>query len=181
MMLAARPEQEALDSMYLSKLEDTEQQQYLSYRFSGFSHKEACVRVPVDETRVDAWYENDAEFVAIAVRLNRDYPAQKSIRKEVLGTMFARNMRMVFESHARVLEKEAGLVRRDVVLASGEVVNVAVPLTEFEEKKFLSIMRYYSPQDILNIERALSGEGTDGKSVLVNLIYNTVKVGSDAS
>lgn len=76
---------------------------YLSYRFTGFSIREAVELADISESTLRRWRELDEKFVGLEAQTTGE--ARHQLKREVIGTKFMRNFTRVLDMDAKVIEK----------------------------------------------------------------------------
>lgn len=115
--------------------------QYLTYRATGFTFREACKLVGIKKTRVDLWRREDPAFRDFEI--NRLKELQHDASGEILRIEFLRNMRLALYRDFKVLFKAAQSLQA---------------LTPAEMQYLRLIRKHYTPQDLLALDKALAAD-----------------------
>jgi hypothetical protein len=128
--------------------------EYLSYRLTGFSVREAASLATIDQRTVVKWRKPsspwyDERFAELERAVSG--PQRAHMRKEVLHLLFTRNYHLVLRKDYEVLLKSLGLTKDDF----GEPEKVTP-----QDMSYLNRARgYYTPQQIEVIDRMVDPAG----------------------
>lgn len=140
------PEDERGEAALLSRIPlqtgDSRKAQYLSWRATGFSVREACGLVPIDEATLRRWRREDQEFADFESKWLKEL--QKDVSRDLIHLEFMRNMRLALYRDFKVLFKAA------YDLDS---------LSPAEASYLKLIRRMYSPQDMAVLEKVVEPGG----------------------
>lgn len=120
--------------------DDTRKTQYISYRASGFTVREACHMLNLHERTIQRWRSADSEFAELDTKGLSEL--RQKYAKDFAYAEFMRNFRMVMDRDFRALYKS---------LTEPEKLTT-------EDHRYLNKIRgYYTPEALSSIERAVSG------------------------
>jgi hypothetical protein len=138
------PVSETLESVHsLIPYEDSNETErkkstYLSYRYSGFSIREAIGLASISESTLRRWRDIDEKFTGLEQQATGE--GRSKLRKEVIQTQFIRNYRRVLDLDSTILEK----------------MHYAPDSLSKSEDSYLARMRsHYTPQQMELLERIL--------------------------
>lgn len=138
---------------------------YLSYRAVGFTFKESCHLAEVKADVVRGWRRTDADFKSFEKTDLR--PLQKEAAKDILETEFKRNILMLVRKDARIIEKSMQSFNTE---DNGTVDGMEL-FTEREFEYFKAIRRFYTPDQLLQLSKALEPDKF-GENKVVVLSFN---------
>ena len=114
---------------------------YLAYRSTGFTPTQSCQLAEITLTTVHRWRKQDLEFAKFErEELQR---LQDSVGNDVIRYEFLRNMRMLLKVDMRLITK--GITNLE-----------GMSPREFEI--FKALRKFYTPQDLLALEKVLHPE-----------------------
>ena len=129
---------------------------YLSYRYTGFSIREACELANIHQTTVMRWRDKDRNdgkyFDPLFVELEEACSGENRdrIRKEVVQLLFTRNFHLMLRKDYEVLRVALGLERDP---DTGEVLELSKA-----EQTYLNRARgQYTPSQVEVIEKLIAG------------------------
>ena len=140
---------------------------YLSYRYTGFSMREACEMAGIHQQTVQRWRgrlanhpqkENEAE---IFINLEKEVSGENRvrIRAETLQILFARNFHLVLRQDHEVLRRAAGL---DTFESEDGGQTLTRAMSKEDHVYLNRIRAYYTPQQLDVIERLANPNEKDG-------------------
>lgn len=121
--------------------------EYLSFRYTGFSFREAVEMTGVHPKTVYRW-RHDKQFYALELQAAGE--ARHEIRKEVMHLLFVRNMHLKMRKDYAVLRR-ANKIDKD---PDGQ----PLPLDPSDKEYLNKVAAYYTPQQLETVERLLSKE-----------------------
>ena len=112
---------------------------YLSYRITNFSFREACQLAHVSEKQVHRWRDSDPNFN----HLDTDGLSElrKSMANQFLDMQFTRNMQLVLQKDFRVLYRDA----------------LGLQLQPSEVEYLSKIRQFYTPQALAMVKQLVGG------------------------
>ena len=139
--------------------------EYLSYRFTGFSVREACALAKIDQSTVQRWRsptiqqgkwydETFAELERECTGVNRG-----KIRKEVIALLFTRNFHLVLRRDGEILMRVLGMEKE----INDQGIEVTVPPSAGDIKYLEKARSHYGPQQLEVLERMLDPEMAGGE------------------
>ena len=140
---------------------------YLAYRMSGFSFREACKLAGIHQATVQRWRGTRGESQKWADRYARYAdpefveaekavagPERAQLRKEIQAILFTRNYHLVLRKDHELLMK---FLEYDTYF-DDKGVKVVNPLSDFEKQYLLKARSYYTPQQAEIIEKLMDKE-----------------------
>ena len=118
---------------------DSKKAQYIGYRASGFSMREACALINVHQKTISRWREGDIEFVKAEANISE---LRKKLGIEYARVEFLRNYRLVLEKDFRIIAKS---------------LRQPNDVSKTENDYLLKARGHYTPQQLETMERLLSG------------------------
>ncbi len=173
---------------------------YLAYRYTGFSMREACELAGIHQQTVQRWRGNikhhQPSHDPLFVELEKEVTGinRVRIRAETLQILFSRNFHLVLRRDHEVLRRAAGL---DTFPSEDGSRTITRAMSKEDHVYMNRIRAYYTPQQLDVIERlanpnAKDGEfsfadfinGIDQKEAMVmkateTIVQRTVEVGTD--
>ncbi len=156
---------------------------YLSYRYTGFSMREACELAGIHQQTVQRWRgrlsnhpqkENEAElFIELEKAVTGDQRVK--IRAETLQILFARNFHLVLRRDHEILRRAAGL---DKFKSEDGETDISRSLSKEDHVYLNRIRAYYTPQQLDVIERLANPNAKDGEFSFADFI-NKLDEGDD--
>lgn len=123
--------------------------EYLAYRFTGFSIREAAQLTSIHEKSVRRWRVEDDRFKQL--ELEASGPGRAELRREVLHLLFVRNYHLV-------LRKDYEVLRRVLGYDLGAIGAEPQPLTRAEIDYLNRARAHYTPQQFEAIEQLINGQ-----------------------
>lgn len=131
---------------------------YLAYRSCGFTIKQSADLVGCTLQNVHHWRKNDKVFRNI--EQNELSTLQSTVGNDVIRFEFMRNMRM--------------LLHHDMKLIAKAMIDVNLSLSPREYELFKNLRRFYTPADMLALEKILHPEAhKDNAPVTINLTWGS--------
>lgn len=137
---------------------------YLAYRMSGFSFREACELTGIHQATIQRWrgtrgyggkwedkYAKYADPAFIEAESAVSGPERVQLRKEIQSILFTRNYHLVLRKDYELLMKYLGY---ETVLDT-EGRKISLPLDDFEKQYLLKARGFYTPQQSEIIERLM--------------------------
>lgn len=146
---------------------------YLSYRYTGFSMREACELAGIHQQTVQRWRGRlkhhkdnyDPVFVELEKEVSGDNRVR--IRAETLQILFSRNFHLVLRRDHEVLRRAAGLD----TFPSEDGGETLVRAMSKEDHVYMNRIRaYYTPQQLDVIERLANPNSKDGEFSFADFI-----------
>lgn len=137
---------------------------YLAYRSTGFTIRQSAQLVGVNLSTVKRWREKDDTFRKI--ESNELQRLQETIGNDVIRFEFLRNMRMLLKSDMKVI-------------AHG--INNINDLSPREFELFKNLRRFYTPSDMLALEKILHPEKHKDGPVTIQLTWGPRLISNDNS
>ena len=127
---------------------------YLAYRSCGFTVGQACDLANTTKTSIQQWRKSDKVFK----RFEEEELAnlQSTVGNDVIRFEFMRNMRM--------------LLKGDMTLIAKGITDLA-NMTPREYELFKALRRFYTPADMLALEKILHPEKHQDTSVTIKLSW----------
>ena len=157
------PTLEAVKSLLpMLQARDTDAQHtYLSARYCGFSHSEACIMAKVNSDAIHRWRTTDEMFKTYESKID-DKAFREEVRKDTLTTLYFRNAFLISRKDAEILLKANNMLNIEYqeINEKGEYVTKhgTPPLTSFEKSYLLQIRKEYSPSQMAVLEKLLTGK-----------------------
>ena len=156
---ADTPEDDTGEEALLSRIPlqsgDKRKAQYLSWRATGFSVREACDLTPVSFGTLLRWRKHDPEFAEFEDKWLREL--QKETSRDLIHLEFMRNMRLALHRDYKVLFKAAYDLES---------------LSPAEAAYLKLIRRLYTPQDMVVLEKALEPESARGPTTVNAIVIH---------
>ena len=127
---------------------------YLAYRSCGFTITQSCDLADIHISTVHKWRKIDATFKRFEEEELRTL--QESVGNDVIKFEFLRNMRLLLKSDMKII-------------AQG--VNSVETLTEREFELFKNLRKFYTPHDLLALEKVLHPEKHNTGPVKITLTW----------
>lgn len=144
---------------------------YLAFRFTGFATREAAKLVGVTERSVQNWRSLDPAFLEMERAATG--PERVAIRREVIHTLFVRNLSLALHYDYTLLRRLLGLDTVEVTLADGTKAEKAIPLTSQELAYVTRTRANYTPQQLQALTQ--STELPDGGGSYLSFVERIVK------
>lgn len=135
--------------------------QYLKYRAVGFSFRESCHMAEVKASVVMEWRRKDKEFKAFEFERINDM--QKYAAKELLELEFRRNALMFMRKDGRIINKSMN----EYDNGTGGFTDGIENLTEREYDYLKAIRKHYTPDQMLQLSKALEPERHSDNTIVV--------------
>ena len=135
---------------------------YLQYRAVGFNVKEACHLAEIEVSVVKAWRKEDEFFKDFEKTNLREM--QTNAAKEIVELEFRRNMMMLFRKDARVIQKG---MQATWDPSSKQWIDGIETFTDREWDYFKTIRKHYTPDQMLQLSKALEPERHNEKQLVV--------------
>ena len=127
---------------------------YLAYRSTGFTITQSCDLAEISLSTVHHWRKVDKDFKRFETEeLQR---LQDSVGNDVIRYEFLRNMRM--------------LLKKDMQLISKGISNLE-GMSPREYEIFKALRRFYTPQDLLALEKVLHPEKHNDGPITIKLSW----------
>lgn len=127
---------------------------YLAYRSTGFTVKQSAQLVHVNYQTIKNWRAKDKEFARIETHeLQR---LQDTVGNDVIRFEFLRNMRLLLKSDMSVIFKG---------------INNVNDLSPREYELFKNLRRFYTPADMLSLEKILHPEKHKDGPITIQLSW----------
>lgn len=139
---------------------------YLTYRFTGFSVREATELAGIHQATVMRWRDpknslHDSTFVALEKQCTGDSRAK--FRTEVLSMLHSRNMHLF-------LRRDEEAIRRVLELARDKN-NILIKATKEDHEWATKVRGYYTAQQLQFIENLTNPDGPkDGNINIIDVI-----------
>lgn len=135
--------------------------EYLSYRFTGFSIREACALTDIHERTVKRWRGQDSKegpkhYDPVFTKLEHDCTGENrhKVRREVISLLFTRNLHLAMRRDYELFKKALGF--ETIEMSTGEVVTIQPTK---EEHAYINRARgQYTPAQIEAVERMIDPE-----------------------
>lgn len=137
---------------------DERKMDYLCWRATGFSVREACDLAGVTQKQVNRWRKNDPVFGVY--ESDRLPELQRLVGPDVLRLEFMRNFRLLLRADANVIMK-----------GYKHLNGYQVEMTDHEWQYFRQIRSHYSAKDFLDLEKALQPEKHREKPITIQLTF----------
>ena len=131
--------------------------EYLAFRFTGFPSEEARRLTETDARTVNRWRADDPRFREMekaSTGVDR-----KAMRREILQTLFIRNLTLTLQYDFRLLRRILGLDVEEITLANGEKGEKAKTLTAVEMAYLMRARSNYTPQALQALETTMLESG----------------------
>lgn len=133
---------------------------YLSYRFTGFSFREACALAEIHQKTILRWRKEgsewyDPKFAELEVASTG--PDRAKHRKEVIALLFTRNYHLVLRRDYEILMKSLGQVMKE----EDDGFEYPVMPTQEETNYLLKSRSHYTPSQIEVLEKLLDPTQTE--------------------
>lgn len=128
---------------------------YLGFRGCGFTVRQACHLANISQVQLNRYRRDDAQFKDIET--NHLPELQSGVAKDIIKMEFLQNMRMALRADFKILFK---------------AVQTVEALTPREFAYFKKIRSLYTSQDLMALEKVLSGgadEPTDFSTMVIKL------------
>ena len=154
---------------------------YLAYRFTGFSMREACEMAGIHQQTVQRWRgrlkhhkdNHDPKFVELENEVTGNNRVR--IRAETLQILFSRNFHLVLRRDYDVIRRISGLETFKSEDGENEIKRVASK----EDHIYMNRIRaYYTPQQMDVIERLANPNTKDGDGFSFATFINELDEGS---
>jgi hypothetical protein len=129
---------------------------YLAYRSCGFTVNQACDLVGIAHQNVVSWRKTDATFRKFeSEELSR---LQGSVGIDVIKFEMMRNMRLLIREDFNIIAKS---------------LNGLEDLSPREYELYKNLRRFYTPNELLTLEKILEPEKHQGGNVTFQLTWGT--------
>ncbi len=142
---------------------DDKKVEYLSYRAVGFSVKESLQLSEVKSSSLRSWRENDIHFRDFERDRKNLRELQRSAAKDVLEAGFKRNFLLLLKKDAFIIEKSMKTMN---IPMQGDVDGMEL-LTDREWSYLQMIRKYYTPDQYLQLSKALEPDKHQDNKILV--------------
>lgn len=153
-----RDEEAALLSRIPLLAGDSRKMDYLNWRATGFPVKQACELAGVSLKLVNRWRRNDEVFRLF--ESDRLPELQRLVGPDLLRLDFMRNFKLLLHTDAKIIMK--GYKRLN---------GFQVQMDDQEWAYFRQIRSHYTPNDYLNLEKALAPEKHRERPVVIQLTF----------
>ncbi len=148
---------------------------YLSYRFTGFSMREACELAGIHQQTVQRWrgrlanHPQKGDEAQIFIDLEKEVTGENRvrIRAETLQILLSRNFHLILRQDHKVLRRFAGL---DTFKSEDGERDIVRSPTKEDHVYLNRIRAYYTPQQLEVIERLASPNSKDGNFSFADFI-----------
>ena len=155
---------------------------YLAYRFTGFSMREACEMAGIHQQTVQRWRgrlklhkgDHDTKFVDLEKEVTGENRVR--IRAETLQILFSRNFHLVLRRDFDVLKRMNGL---DTFLSEDKTKTITRVASKEDHVYMNRIRAYYTPQQMDIIERLANPNTKDGEGFDFATFLNQAHGSSD--
>ena len=128
--------------------------EYLSYRFTGFTVRESLELCHLHQRTVMRWRQHDMVFEEFDRRASMS-ESRKRVRQEIINNLFTRNYRLVLQKDYDVFSK--AIIKPD-------------EMTRQEETYLQRARAHYNPQQLQAIEQLLMQNGHPSEFDFVSLV-----------
>lgn len=133
---------------------------YLSYRAIGFNVKESTHLTGVTSKTIRTWRKNDEDFKSFELDNLRDL--QKTAAKDLIELEFRRSFVMLLKRDARTIEQAMQDYGEGISKVSGFEL-----LSDREWEYFKTIRKFYTPDQMLQLSKALEPEAHQENRIIV--------------
>jgi hypothetical protein len=129
---------------------------YLAYRSCGFTVGQAAELAGTTHQNITSWRKTDKTFKKFEdEELDR---LQKTVGMDVIKFEMMRNMRLLLQSDFKVIAKG---------------INALEDMSPREYELFKNLRRFYTPNELLTMEKILEPEKHQSQQVVFSLTWNT--------
>lgn len=154
---ALTPEEQTLFARIPQMTGSSKKAAYLAYRSCGFPIAQSCILAKTTKQTVAYWRKKDKAFAKFeGSQLQR---LQATLGNDVIKFEFIRNMRLLLHGDMGIITK---------------AINDVNEITPREYELYKALRRFYTPQDLLTIEKILDPEKhKDSGPVTINLTWGS--------
>jgi len=135
---------------------------YLQYRAVGFNKKESAHLAEVLISDVNQWLKDDASFKDFERKNLREL--QKVASKDIIELEFLRNVMMFARKDARIIQKSMQVI---IDPGTKQAIDGMELLTDREWEYFKAIRKHYTPDQLLQLNKALTPDEYRENKVVV--------------